>query len=113
MATPHNCTFGGYFSPGALAELCGAAFALLFYYYSTAAATMQTFVFVHGTSDEIPCGGWRIFFANPSVRKAWSIAQPLAASPPYGCGIPLAGTQSTPALSKPCLDKKSLAIRSC
>ena len=40
-------------------------------------------------------------------------AQPLAALPPYGCGMPLAGTQSIPAFSIPRLAKKSLAIHSC
>jgi hypothetical protein len=62
-----------------------------------------------GSSESIICGGCRSFFVNPSVWKVCGIAQPLAALPPYGCGMPLAGTQSTSALFKPCPGKKSLA----
>ena len=43
--------------------------------------------FLGENSEEILCGGCRSFSADPSVWKAWS-------------------TQSTPALSKPRLDKK-------
>ena len=42
-----------------------------------------------------------------------NIAQPLPAKLAYGCGIPLAGTQSIPPFSKPCLRTKSLAASSC
>ena len=49
----------------------------------------------------------------PDLPVAALTAQPLAALPPYGCGMPLAGTQSIPAISKPQFGTKSLADRSC
>ena len=50
---------------------------------------------------------------KPIASVAALTAQPLAALPPYGCGMPLAGTQSIPAISKPQFGTKSLADRSC
>ena len=41
--------------------------------------------------------------------REYAIQQPLATKEPYGCGMPLAGTQSIPALFKSWLDGKSLA----
>ena len=64
--------------------------------------------------DLLPLSLEEIFmYGNPSVWKVCGIAQPLAALPPYGCGMPLAGTQSIPAIFKPQFGTKSLADRSC
>ena len=52
-------------------------------------------------------------YTPPDLTVAAFPAQPLAALPPYGCGMPLAGTQSIPAISKPQFGTKSLADRSC
>ena len=57
--------------------------------------------------------GQRIFCPQSAVWRMGNIAQPLPAKLAYGCGIPLAGTQSIPTFSKPCLRTKSLAPSSC